>query len=203
MDRIVNISIVNIIDEAQKALTGKWGTVLGAFLVYILVSMVSGIIPFLSFVIEGPLSLGMAIITLNIVRNRAVSVGALFDGFNNFAAAFGLLILTTIVVILGFILFIIPGVILALGLSQVFNVLADNPKMPIIDVMKKSYEMMKGYKVTYFLMSLVFVLMMIATVFTLGLGLIWVVPVITVAHAKFYTVINNDEGLSIEDNLIE
>ena len=204
MNRIVNISITEVISDSQQALTGKWGTIWGALIVYVLVSSVAGFIPFVSLIIEGPLSLGLAIIALSIVRRRDTSVSVLFDGFNNFASAVGVLLLTGIVVVVGFICFVIPGIILALGLSQVFNVLADNPNMSVVDVLKKSYEMMKGYKGTYFVLNLVFGLLAVATIITLGLGLIWLIPIMSIAHAKFYTLINDqeNEGFSIEDNLI-
>ena len=205
MNKIVNISIGDIISDAQKSLSGNWGTILGAFALYFIVSLVAGLIPFVSFVIGGPLSLGLAFITLGIVRNKEVNVSMLFDGFNNFGSALGLLVLTTIVILIGFLLFIIPGIILAIGLSQVFYILADNPNMSVVDIMKKSFEMMKGYKTKWFVMQLVFGLMILACIFTLGLGLFWVVPVITVGASKFYTLINAEEGdgLSIEDNLID
>ena len=143
-------------------------------------------------------------IALKIIRNKSVEVGLLFEGFKNFGSALGLLVLTAIAVFVGLIFFIIPGIILALGLSQVFYILADNPNMPIIDVMKKSYEMMKGYKTKYFLLGVVFALLSIASLLTLGLAFIWLIPVMAVASAKFYTLINKDEkeGLEIEDNLI-
>lgn len=204
MKELQQISIRGIIGDAQSVLTGNWGTILGVYALYIVIAMLTNFIPFSAFIIEGPLHLGITIFTLNLVRRKTINVNMMFEGFNNFLPALGVFLLTTFIVILGLIFFIIPGIILGLGLSQSFFILADNPNMPIMDVLKKSFEMMKGYKTKYFMMSLVFGLMMMASILTLGLALFWIIPVAGVSLTKFYTLINDSEGeeLSIEDNLI-
>jgi len=62
----------------------------------------------------------------------------------------------TIIIILGFILLIIPGVVLICGLSQTFLIIADDEtNISGIDAMKKSWEMMDGYKLKFFLLNLI------------------------------------------------
>jgi len=204
MNKTVDISISKLIESSKKDLEGNWGAILGALILYIIISMVSSMIPFASLMIEGPLTLGLTFVALSIVRNKTANFNLLFDGFNYFGKTLGLFILITLATMVGMIFFIIPGIILALGLSQSFYILADNPEMPIVDIMKKSYNMMKGYKVTYFIINFLFGLMAIASIITLGLALLWIIPIASIANAKFYTLINEDEDreFKMEDNLI-
>ena len=46
--------------------------------------------------------------------------------------------------------------------------------------------MMYGYKWNYFLLALIFIGWGILSIFTLGIGLLWLIPYIQVTMAKFY-----------------
>ena len=94
-------------------------------------------------------------------------------------------ILTTIIVSLCSILFVIPGIIMALAYSMVILLVIDTD-VPGNDALKKSREMMKGYKWNYFVFMLSFIGWVILTPFTLGILLIWLVPYYTVAEILYY-----------------
>ena len=55
---------------------------------------------------------------------------------------------------LGFILLIIPGIILSLMYSQVFYILADDPDIGAIEAFNKSEKMMRGHKWQLFMLNL-------------------------------------------------
>ena len=94
-------------------------------------------------------------------------------------------LLTSIIIGLGFVLLIIPGIILSLGLSMASLLVIDTDLGPI-DVLKKSWNMMKGYKGNYFVFVLSFLGWILLTPFTLGLLLIWLIPYMTVAEIIYY-----------------
>lgn len=96
---------------------------------------------------------------------------------------------------LGFLCFIIPGFVVSYGLDMVPYILADNPGIGIMDAIKASWEMMKGYKWKLFVFDLSFIGWIILDILTLGiLGIFYVNPYIGSSHAAFY------EALKAEHN---
>ena len=94
-------------------------------------------------------------------------------------------ILVAVLVSLASILFVIPGIILGLAYSMVTYLVVDT-ELSGTDAMKKSREMMKGYKWDYFVFGLSFIGWIILLPFTLGILAIWLVPYMTVAQAIYY-----------------
>lgn len=102
-------------------------------------------------------------------------------------------------------LLMLPGIILAFGLSQVYFILADDNQIGIEAALRKSWEMMKGYKMKYFGLMMIFAILSILSVFTLFIGLLFIVPLYFVSTAKFYEEIRGDiaEEDTLEKNLID
>jgi len=94
-------------------------------------------------------------------------------------------ILTTIIVALCAMLFVIPGIIMAIAYTFVTYLVIDTD-VSGSDSLKKSREMMKGYKWNYFVFGLSFIGWIILIPFTLGLILIWLYPYMTVANTIYY-----------------
>ena len=80
----------------------------------------------------------------------------------------------------------LTGIIKALAYSQALFILADEPDIAPMEALRKSEAMMKGNKTKYFLLGLIFLLLSILCVFTLGIGFFFVLPLIQVTLAKFY-----------------
>ena len=93
--------------------------------------------------------------------------------------------LTTIIIGVGLVFFIIPGIILALAYTFVFYIIVDSDTTGI-DAMKKSREMMKGYKWDFFAFILSFIGWVILSIFTLFILWVWLMPYMTVACALYY-----------------
>ena len=102
-------------------------------------------------------------------------------------------VLTTIIVSLCSLLFVIPGIIMALAYSMVILLVIDTD-VTGSDALKKSREMMKGYKWNYFVFMLSFIGWFILTPFTLGILLIWLVPYYTVAEILYYDKLKAKQG---------
>ena len=132
------------------------------------------------------LGLGLTSYYMKIVRGEEVSIGDLFSKGNLLLKAFVTSILTGLVVFGGSLLLVIPGIILAFGYTMINYVYIDNPEIGIIEVMKKSREMMKGYKWDYFVFNLSFIGWVILLPFTLCILAVWLVPYMTVAEAIYY-----------------
>lgn len=95
--------------------------------------------------------------------------------------------LKNLFVALGFVFLIIPGLIVSYGMELVPYILADNPGMGIMDVIKASWNMMKGHKWELFVLDLSFLGWILLDIITLGIaGLFYVNPYMFSTHAAFY-----------------
>ena len=155
----------------------------------LLTDIVSNIV---SIVISGLLSFGMMSYFLKISRGEQATCNELFSKVNMFWKFIVLSICMSIAVVLGFICFIIPGIILALGFSQAILVVLDNPEISAIDALKVSYDMMKGHKMDYFILQLSFLGWAFLMIFTLGIGYLWLIPYMTVTECIFYNKIREE-----------
>jgi uncharacterized membrane protein len=188
-----------LIKDAREALSGKWGTAVVAFLIYALISGALGAIPFagalITMLIMGPLMLGWTRFSMLIARNEEASINQLFEGFNDFMRPFITYLLMVIFIILWMILLIIPGIIAAHAYSMTFYIMNDDPSIGGMDALRKSKEMMYGYKWKLFCLGLRFIGWALLCLLTFGIGYLWLVPWIQVSAAKFYD--------DIKDNPIE
>ena len=94
-------------------------------------------------------------------------------------------VLVYIIVFACTLLFIIPGIIMGLAYSFAMYLVVDTD-VSGNDSLKKSREMMKGYKWDYFVFGLSFLGWIILGVFTFGILYIWLIPYICVASCIYY-----------------
>ena len=91
-----------------------------------------------------------------------------------------------VLVILGMILLIIPGIILAFGFSMAYFVMIDKPELGIVDTLKESWKIMKGNKTKLMGLSLRFIPWAILGILCLVVGVIFVLPWMQMSYASFY-----------------
>lgn len=91
-----------------------------------------------------------------------------------------------LIVTAGICLFVVPGIIAALGLSLWPWVMVVE-RRGIVESLQRSWELTDGHKVNLFLFGLAtFVLSLLALIFTCGLGLLLVMPLGTLGLAAFF-----------------
>ena len=131
------------------------------------------------------IQLGLAVYCIGLYKGDEVNYVTIFSRFNGLKPIVFILILS-VVVALGFILLIIPGIILSLMYSQVFYILADDPDIGAIEAFNKSEKMMRGHKWQLFMLNLEAALYIFAGIFTLFIWWAWLIPRYSVAIAGFY-----------------
>lgn len=176
----------------------NWGEAIGVTVVGAIISGAASLIPFGGLIIGGPIALGLTLYYLNLSRGAFKEFNQLFSGFNNFGNALLAYFLMILIVVLGIILLIVPGIIAALALSQTFYVMNDNPGISATDAMSKSHEMMKGHRMDLFILYLSFIGWALLCVLTLGLGFIVLGPYITTSATLFYNDLANHKGEELE-----
>ena len=141
--------------EARASLSGNWGLAVGTFLVYIIIVGTLQVIPVVGSVIglfiAGPMAVGICMFTLSLSRNENARLEQIFEGFKNYSTVLGAYLLMVIFIFLWALLLIIPGIIAAFAYSQTFYILAEDDTIGSMDALRKSKEMMNGYKWKYFL----------------------------------------------------
>ena len=123
------------------------------------------------------LSLGMVRIGLNLVSGKQVSVGQLFGEGRKLLPAIGASILFGVMLVIGFLLLIIPGVYLLLRYGQFMNAIVDKD-LGVMDSLRYSSSITTNNRLNLFLLALLSFAIVIAGLLALVVGLIFAYPVV-------------------------
>ncbi len=193
---------VVLMREAREALAGKWGLAVGGCFLYMLIIIVVGsphkIGSLFSFLISGPMMIGLMTFSLSLARKQEATISQLFVGFNEFGKALFAYFWMVLFILLWTLLLIIPGIIAALSYSQTFFILAEDKTIGVREAVRKSKAMMNGNKKKLFFLGLRFFGWLLLCILTLGIGFLWLVPYVQTTMAKFYDDIS---GKSVSQNL--
>lgn len=107
----------------------------------------------------------------------------------------GASVLSMIIIVLGFILLIVPGVILGLGLIATCYLVVDK-KLGAIEALKESWRITKGHKGTLFILILALMGVAILGFLALFVGILVAMPVIFLAVAHAYRILEKKAGSS-------
>ncbi len=110
------------------------------------------------------IAVGFAYVALLISRRQKAGVGELFDVFTIFLRALCLVVLQNIFIALWSMLFIIPGIIAAYRYSMAVFIMLERPELSIMDCLRESKEMTRGFKGKLFLLDLSFILWQLANI---------------------------------------
>ena len=97
-----------------------------------------------------------------------------------------ILLLTTISILLGYVLLVIPGIIVSFMLALVPFIAVEEHNINPMDALKKSANMMDGYKMKLFWCYVKLIPLAILCALPCGLGLFWFGPYMSFVIAKFY-----------------
>lgn len=89
-------------------------------------------------------------------------------------------------------LLIIPGIIKGFSYSMTPFIVKDYPELSVNQAINLSMKMMKGRKFDLFWLYLSFFGWIFLSVFTLGIGMFWLMPYMQTAMASFYQDVKND-----------
>lgn len=107
---------------------------------------------------------GLIIFIMRTVRDHKGSVGNLLDAFPVLIRVFCYQLISSLLILLWALLFVIPGIIAAYRYRQGLYLLLDHPEMGIMDCIRTSKNLMDGHKWELFVMDLSFLLWNLAVV---------------------------------------
>jgi len=132
---------------------------------------------------------------LEVSRGGEVALSRVFDGFKSFGTSVLAYILMNIFILLWSLLLIVPGILASLSYSMTFFVMADNPGIGAIEAIDRSKEMMYGRRWKLFCLYCRFIgWALLAAIFTLGIGFLWLEPYMRASMARFYDDLNAPAG---------
>lgn len=145
---------------------------IGALIVFQALAVVAGIL----------FELGTVRITLDFVDTQRAHIRDLFLQYRLLWRYFMASLLYNLIVFVGFLLLVVPGIIWALKFQFYSFALVDE-NAGVLDSFRRSAALTQGVKWNLLLLWLVLALVVIAGFLTLGIGLLWAVPTIMVARA--------------------
>ena len=139
----------------------------------------------LVLVLGSVIAVGLASFSLSIIEGQ-IDINKLKYGLSIVNKAFIFYVLYIVIVVLGFICLIIPGIIFSLMFSQIYYILCKDPEIGVIDAFKKSAAMMNGHKWQYFKLGLRYGFYFFLSVFTLFIWALWLFPQMYTSYALFH-----------------
>lgn len=147
---------------------------------------VNGSLAMLGWFIATFFTAGFTGAALRATRGEAVSFGDFFAAGGQFIPFAAMTFLKTLAIVLGMIVFIVPGIILSLGFANAPFFVIDQKLGPIASL-KASWESAEGQKGNLFLLQLAEIGITFLGVLSCCLGLFVAVPLLMVARAIVYT----------------
>lgn len=124
-----------------------------------------------SILVVWPVDYGVSFCNLKAVRGDKLEIKNMFEAFNNYGNTVLAALLAAIIVFIGFILLIIPGIIFACKLVFVPYLVVDR-KIEVMEAIKSSWNMTNGHAWKVFLIYLLAIPIFIAGLICFGVGVI-------------------------------
>lgn len=175
----------NFISKSWKAVEGNIAMYAGLSLLALFVVVLSNMIPFFGSFIGGVVNLGYLVCIKKLSKGETIEFQDFFWGFSSlpkFIQSILLVLLTTIIIVIGFILLIIPGFWASVALSLGYVIfIHQNGEHDAVAAIKKSIRLvqdrwfwMAGFLSIYVFLNLLGFL-------ALGVGLLITVPMTTLS----------------------
>jgi uncharacterized membrane protein len=166
-----------------------------ALMVFIQIAM--SCVPYLGgcvmFIIGGAIQVGIWRAILGAIDGRPPQVGMMFEGFDMFGDAFLAYFVRAVLVALGYICLIVPGIILSLMWAFTFPILAER-RISFWDAMQRSAILTEGYRWRLLLLALACFLVLLLGFVALCVGIFVAVPVCVTAFGLAYRWLQAKKG---------
>lgn len=140
---------------------------------------------------------------LRAIRNEKFEISEMFDGFKkNYINIILANLLTFAIIGLGFVLLIVPGIILACRLAFVSYLVMDKNMEPVTAI-EKSWEMTKGHGWQIFGMGLLVIPIVIGGLLCFIVGIVFSIIWISAAFASMYHAIDLEEMKELNDEFVD
>jgi hypothetical protein len=138
--------------------------------------------------------LGQSRIVTRLARGLDAEVLMLFGETGHLPGALVAWFALTVATFAGLCALVVPGIVIAVGLSLTFYAMVDQDLGPF-EALSESWRLTDGHKATLFALSIALTLLaVLASCLTLGLGLFVLVPLLTLAQGVMYHAVLHLQG---------
>jgi uncharacterized membrane protein len=131
------------------------------------------------------LNAGLLTIYLKVARGQAAALGDVVGGARRFLPMLAMSILYNIAIVLGLLLLVVPGIVLAVGL-QLADVFVVDAELGAVDALRASWEVTKGHKVQLFVFNIVCGFAILGGLLACGVGVIAALAITRIAEVIVY-----------------
>lgn len=129
-----------------------------------------------SLLLAGPMQLGLCFFFLNLVKGKETRFELLFEGFKPLLTVLLAYAIITALTVIGLILLIVPGIVVALGFSMTYYVIAEDPEISFQTALEQSWKLTDGYKMELLELNLRFIPWYLLGLLCFIVGVFAVVP---------------------------
>ncbi len=139
-DTTAKFDIMQLFKDAWELFKNNVSPLLGGYLTFVVILMVSGMVYIGPLILSGPMSLGLFKMARMAANGQTVEFGDLFSGFQRFLDGFLANLLISIFTMAGMILCILPGLFVGLMYMLTYLFMLDE-KLAFWDAMEASRKM--------------------------------------------------------------
>ena len=173
---------------ALSTLKGNWGGAILVSLVYgILYSLLSSLFGVGALLFGSILMIGYYNTLIQASMTNTFKVESVFSGINNETLGTRILmsVLKSLYIMLWSCLFVIPGLVKSYSYMLAEYIALNNPEMSANECITESRRLMNGHKMRMFLLDLSFFGWAILSVFTFGIGSLFLTPYIAQTRVEY------------------
>ena len=182
---ITYVPLVDLFDQLELEITPEQEKAFGAFTVPQMTLACQAAILVVKTIWEGILAFGCAVLAIAVLRGGATAFQVL-SGFRWPFRTAALELLRTLLIALGTLLFILPGIYAYYSYRMAFYLLADNPDWSPLRALRESKQLMRGHRWRLFCLDVSFLGWGLLVGVTYGIAGIFVTPYYATANAAFY-----------------
>lgn len=157
---------------------------------FILLVVVESLLLLLYFFIGSSMELGYIDLNLSMLDRRKASILKVVAHFGKMDKAIWFRILYAVMKLVGFLVFVIPGLYVTLAYSMTPYIIEEKKHFSLIQAMQASRMIMKGHKSELFFLRLSFLGWYLLGILTLGIGFFYTIPYIKCTEAVFFNEIS-------------
>ena len=155
----------------------------------------------LSLPILAPLMTGIVMLSIKRASHKTMAVLSIFDYYIYVWPLVFASVLINMIVTFGFLMLIIPGIYLSITFVFTIPIMIDK-QLGIIDAMKTSFRVVSKRWFKFFGIYILLGFFSLLCIFTLGIGLIWILPFSFITNAVLYRRIFGYSNLErVEDDI--
>jgi len=196
-----------------------WKYFLGLFLILIIGFIISiptgmnewvqgataaGILGFLAFIygilVEGPVQYGVTFAFLKAARGDKLEIKDMFAAFKNYWNAVLASLFVGVIIVIGLVLLIVPGIIFACKLAFTPYLVVDR-KMAVMEAIEESWRMTGGHAWKVFFIGLLAIPICIAGLLCFIVGIIISIMWVNLAFASLYHSVSMSGKASVQEGV--